>query len=844
LELNCHLSISLPTFDLNKVSAALANFSSDNFLWNPFLCQYLFLNHTSGNGLKMISSCGIVTIAKSISILCRNRKQDSLILNRLYPGEVQALLFCTHFPGKDVFDRVKPWVSEIIDNIDGASVDLLVSLVDSLDEASLNREKKESELRQNYKSAGEEFASAPNDQFHFAYLPASRLRDSVCLFLPSTPNPSVVSKVISLAAHPYLSSSSYPRSLSNLKLFLGRLDLSLERCGEIMSCDPALGSYLSTLMDNESMTSRRCAAGVLLLLFHSVGGPMRDLAVSELSKMITTFLQADEIATFTDDEIAVFLNPQLLVARVSKQISLDDVKITNADRKKSSARGTRRGQFGADFVEDEEWAEQVKKDKAKKLQEAKMESSPEMEEAKAKTAQILARVEAANKSSSRVVELIVFLATSPIGKNADSAQTLLSRTCHLIIPQLMILIQYPLLAGKVNDCLDRVVCALVDDEMSVFSQTIANSLRVTGGIVNQLKVKGVSEDSLFDQALTLSGPIVRTIKELHVLASRSNYSISPKSFHVLFPLFKGILSLKAILPGCEYAFLIFDKFWGDVSSDPTSRPLLRYIIETCLVVLSRYRIVPSPDKMLIRVISSNTLSPMEWSPVLSPLGLLHSESSIRKVCLLAILSSQELDVCGPIHRNPLMVSRLWVACHDSNEEIKALALQTWEKSEMNLSAAFMTSLCPLLSFQEPHVALAAARSIAGGILKYPHLARESVETLVQIFLESLPEPETPTPSSDVHSFAKILPLRTAKKQEDTKVSIRVAVAGSFEAFGSMMAFDKQAASTEELVKCLSDSPSLTLISVRYPRVPIGAWRHRLSSSRSRSDGDCWKNSPR
>jgi hypothetical protein len=801
LELNCHLSISLSAFDPNKISIALANLSSDTFLWNSSLSQYLYLNQTSNNGLKLVSSFGVVAITKSIGILCRIRAKNSLS-----HGEVQALLFCAHFPGKDVFDRVKPWVGEVIRNVENASIDLLSSLIVSLDEASLNRERKEFDLRQNYKtSSGEEPVVATNDQLNYAYLPASRLRDAICLFLPPAPNPSVLSKAITFAAHPYLS-SSFRRSVSNLKHFLGCLDTSLERCGEMMSADMTIGNYLSTLIDNDSTTSRQCASGVLLLLFHAVGGPMRELAVSELSRMVSTFLQADEISTFSEEELAVFLDPHLLVNRVSKQISFDDVKITNADRKKSSARGTRRGQFGADFVEDEEWAEQVKKDKAKKLQEAKMESSPEMEEAKVKTAQILARIEAANKSSSRVVELIVYLATASTGKNNLPTQTLLSRTCHIIIPQLMILIQSPLLAGKVNDCLDRVVCALVDDEMTGFSQTIANSLRVIGGI-NQQKSNNISEETRFVQALALSGPIVRTMKELHVLASRPNYSISPKSFHVLFPLFKGILSLKAIIPGCEYAFLIFDKFWGDVALDPTSRPLLRYIIETCLIVLSRYRIVPSPDKMLIKVISSNLLSPMEWSPVLSPLGLLHSESSIRKVCLLAILSSQERGVCQGIHRNPLMVSRLWVVCHDSNEEIKTLALQAWGQSEMNLSASFMTSLCPLLSFQELHVALAAARSMAGGILKYPHLAKDSVETLVQLFLESLPEPEDLTPSSDLHSFIKLPTLRSTKKHEDTKVSIRVAIAASFEAFGSMMAFDKKGASTEELIKCSSFSHS-------------------------------------
>lgn len=62
---------------------------------------------------------------------------------------------------------------------------------------------------------------------------------------------------------------------------------------------------------------------------------------------------------FSEEEVAVYLDPNYLVNKAIKVVSAGEIKVTNADRKKSSARGTRRGQFGADFTEDEEWAEQV-----------------------------------------------------------------------------------------------------------------------------------------------------------------------------------------------------------------------------------------------------------------------------------------------------------------------------------------------------------------------------------------------------------------------------------------------------------------------------------------------------
>jgi hypothetical protein len=805
-EINCHILLPASIFDLNKMAGFLGRFNSENFLWNSSVRQSLYLNQTSNNGLHLLSSFSVVALAKSLGVLCRMRRQDAAGPQSLSRGEIDLLLFCTHFPGRLVLDQIKPWVVEIVETVENASFDLLFELMRTLSDASSDRERKESEVKKNFKSLPtEESTINSRDQLHFAYVPPSRLRDAVSLFLTQSSPARNVVQVLLLAAHPYLS-PSYSRSSTNMKLFFNRMNLSLDNVREILSSDGTLGDFLSQLFSSDSSASRHCVLGVLLLLFYVVG--FQDLAVSELSKIMTACLQTDEISNFSEEEISVFLDPTLLTSRVSKALSVDDIKITNADRKKSSARGTRRGQFGADFIEDDDWAEQVKREKAKKILEAKIENSPEIEEARAKTAQIIAKVDSANVSSLKAIKVINFLADPSVGNIGDPHDTLLSRTCHLIIPQLILLIRYPLLRDEVNRCLDRVVFVLVDDEMKRFAQMIANSLRVTGSVINRSKAKHSSDDRIFSELLEFSGPIVKTIKELHVLASRPNYLISSKSFQVLFPLFRGLFTLKALVPGCEYAFLVLDKFWQDVEADSTSRPLLRYFIETCLVVLSRFRVSPPADRVLVRVISSTTLTPMEWSPILSSVGLLNAESSIRKTCLLGIMESLNRGRSAGIGRNPLVVSRMWVVCHDSDEEVKHLAVQAWEKSQMSLSEAFMTSLCPLLQSQELHVALAAARAIAGGILRYPHLARPCIETLVQIFMESLPEKENapPPPASLLKAS---LPIRLpGKKVEDTKVSVRVAIAASFEAIGSLRAFDKEATTTEELLKCYPSPPPL------------------------------------
>ena len=67
--------------------------------------------------------------------------------------------------------------------------------------------------------------------------------------------------------------------------------------------------------------------------------------------------------TVSDDETEKFLNPLAAIAAATLVVDINeaDIKITNADRKKDQGRSRRTGAFGGDFVEDEDWAEKVKK---------------------------------------------------------------------------------------------------------------------------------------------------------------------------------------------------------------------------------------------------------------------------------------------------------------------------------------------------------------------------------------------------------------------------------------------------------------------------------------------------
>lgn len=793
-ELHSVLPLTSSIIEFPKIISLLGNFSSDSFLWNGPLRQYLFVNQQSVSaGLQLLSSYGVISIAISLDLIGRLRLQESKSLSE---GEIKALFFCAFFPSNYVYERVKPHLISISRSLH-ITLSILTQMLQTLVEASEDREKRELDMKLHFKSVSlDEIPGNPKDQLHYADCAPSRIRNVITIFLTHSPTPLVISKLIFLASHPIIS-RSFSHSESTLKFFLKNMHLTLEDAGLLLNDQSIQSDDCMQLMHSPSITSRQCVVGYLSLLFNTFNDRIKEFAIQEFLKLITLFMHADEISKFSSEDIAVFLDPNLLIRKAAKDISADDIKITNADRKKASARGTRRGHFGADFVEDEAWAEQVKREKAKKLLESKGETSPEIEEAKAKTAQIVGKIDSANQETLKIVDCLNILSKLRCGR--DQNDTLLSKSCHVVIPQMMILLQYPLLSDEVNQCLDRIVFALVDPELKDFSHEISNSLRAISK-VNDPKWKSLSDDQVFSKMMEFSRPIVQTVKELHVLASRSTFSISSKCFYTIFPLFRGIFSLKTLLPGCEYAFLIFEKFWADVDPSPT-RQLLRYVIETCLIVMSKFRLSPSPDKVFSRVISSTSLTPMEWSPLLGSLGLLNVDSSIRKSCLIGILSSINQGFSDGLNRNPLMVARLFIVRHDADEDVKQLASQVWEKSNMVLPETFMISISPLLQDQENHVAYSAARAVAEGIKNYPHLARESAETLIGIFVEALPEKENQQ-LQPINKNSLLMKLNP-KRVEDSKVSVRASTAIAIESIGHLCALDKSLSTTEELLQCIT-----------------------------------------
>ncbi len=86
---------------------------------------------------------------------------------------------------------------------------------------------------------------------------------------------------------------------------------------------------------------------------------------------IVESLNQDSIFHLTDEDKKIYNFPELVVEEMMNEarqkIETEASEITNADRKKAGPRSSRKGTFGGDVVEDEEWAEKVRKEKAAKL---------------------------------------------------------------------------------------------------------------------------------------------------------------------------------------------------------------------------------------------------------------------------------------------------------------------------------------------------------------------------------------------------------------------------------------------------------------------------------------------
>ena len=668
------------------------------------------------------------------------------------------------------------------------SLSLLDELNSQIRLGSENKERSRSSDLANFKgkdSGSGAAMTATLDSYSslFVQSPSSRLKDALFYFLlPPMDGIAEVSDSISaqvfsvallLAAHPMLSNDSLKRNTQIYnRLVTSYLRLPVNSTSLSDSVMQTLNqSVVSGIFAAQSSDANRRAGGqVALLLYdpHAVvpGELGRQIVLKVILPQLAEELHSDAIAQFTHEEVCVWKNPDYLVQEVERTLTtsagIDDLKITNADRKKSSARGSRRGQFGSDFNEDDEWAEQLIKEKReKKLKSAHdaAQNSPEMTKALERTSDIRSRVGTIVRRCRAALDLLSFLAT----KYCDAFE---SMTIVLLTP-LLELMRSPIVQQNAVNTTNALIGALVHrTPLEKIKQDIGLSLELVATVILRPTSSGLdNSDGVLKEVSERSGPVTRTLQVLYMLAAQaSSISKNPSKsgvnvistgcFQLIFPILRGVLSLRSQLSGGEHAFMILENLWKHVNRTSDSaaqcRSLLRYMLEATLGVAARSPRLMSSASEFLAFLLTVTLSPLEWTPLLGVTGLLCDDVSVRRLAVssVMILAQQEsamgstsLPKSRLMCNQPLVVSRIWLSSQDEDEEVKSTAKEVWSLTNMILPSSFMTPLLPLLENESSSdsLKLVAANALAAGIKVHPDLGADCLSTLNAIYIDALPQ---------------------------------------------------------------------------------------------------------
>eukprot|EP01041_Mallomonas_annulata_P003729 gene3729-7411_t len=610
---------------------------------------------------------------------------------------------------------------------------------------------------------------------------------------------SSLSDALLLCCHP-LVSSSVLRAKQLAKTMLRALYLESGESGSFLA-RPETASLLNSKLtlaawDSTSSSVRTAVNRVMLVLATQCGDQGKTLVQQSMLRVITSQLNSPEVESISTRDMTVFLDPNAAMAVVDSA-PVEDVRITNADRKKAGGRSTRKGTgaFGGDMGEEEDWAEQVKREKAKKLSQSQSGSGgmTDAQEKRAKEVQeVVERVNAVVLKYKYSLETIRFL--------VDNDPDTILNSPTPVVPPVTKLLGSSLLSVDVMNCLGA-MCRSLEQDLRPISSDLANSLRL---VVTTLDTQGSRKESSWAQRLkeivAVSGPLCRCIGVFHNVLARG-IKLQPSTIQLIYPVLFGVLGLPSLVPGCEAAFMVIDGCWPNLDAAESKgkdseiayckaslaslAPLRKGVLEICLKVLAKFRVDPSPDKLFLRAATQQELSPGDWTPILGSIGILSDEIQVRNVCLRAVMVMALRG--ASLKTNPLLESRLWLSQFDSDPDLRQLAEGVWSERGVPLSQSYVTGLLPLLGHEYQHVRESSAKAIIGGVVHHPSAIQSTIDKLKQFLLSALPQETTPPVSAGKEGQMLSTPIRIMDQHqdEDVKGPSRAAIAVAFATFGEM-----------------------------------------------------------
>jgi len=774
-----------------------------------------------------------------MSLACERGLSQSLSKGEVPQGALECMLSCLLHASPAVRKFSIKSANAVCDSNPKALPALLQSLRDLLSTQVAQQEAFAAAARQ--KRAGGDDALVPTVP---SVTPASRLSEVIPSLLqsvtPSTSSSKFVPVVLSLCCHPLTTGNSLKRASRLWALVQPRLIDASAACGSpsSLAIEEQLKSLILLEVQDDAEFTRKCGQVATVLLAAESGEWGREFVRTILLPALVVALGKDELIALTPEEVNGFLNPQAaLDAAVASVTELAvDLRITNADRKKDGPRSARRGNFGADFVEDEDWAERVKADKLKKAQQQKMggEGDDVVSKKRAELDVLNGRIGKIVYRARRLLQALGFM-IEQCGKRGDSElQPLVHETSVSILSSITHLLPCPLVEKDAMSTLLQLCNSSIDSLMAPLVRDLADTIRLiaihvspsqeelvvgTFGTAAGGKKAAKDRENLqkrLKKMVEHSGPPSRLLKGLAAFVGRAGqarYVPSPYTVQLLFPIFRGLLQLPALVTGCELTFTLFDCVWPSTEDLPTELTrLFKPALELCLVVMAQLRVEPSPETTILRIVGqvsrllqqkNGSLAESALEPLLGDLGMCSAATNVRLACVRALSFVARSSTTS---LSNTLSCRLYQAKYDSEDAVKDLA--TTILGELvsagrapSLPAQFIEVYLALFNHETAGVREAASRSLATGLHVHADLAAKVVAELQSVYKGALPTPPSIktkdkgldfglAPKKSIAVADKVV-SSTPVAVDDKGANLRCAVATAIATLGSEKSLSQQ-----------------------------------------------------
>ncbi|KAJ7043552.1 armadillo-type protein [Mycena alexandri] len=244
--------------------------------------------------------------------------------------------------------------------------------------------------------------------------------------------------------------------------------------------------------------------------------------------------------------------------------------------------------------------------------------------------------------------------------------------------------------------------------------------------LRSLKIDSVPEELTAEPLHSL---VIRVLHRLRSLAEQAPFDSA--TFSYAFPLLAQILTLGGIDPedeeeALEQVALALDiiKFHCAEFSD-AAFPRKRTMEILLQIIRQQPKLSKEASSTLIDLgeVAHANASREELDVLLD--GTLMQEVYVRNSCLQAL---QPFDLTD-LDWSP----KLWVACHDDDEQNGRLARHVWEDNGLDVPELFLEQLLPLLGHDNAYVRRGAAAAIAGSIEHWPQAVHSTLIALQEYY---------------------------------------------------------------------------------------------------------------